>query len=70
MAKPETVDAAGNATSSAALPSAALAVHEGREHASVNAIRRNLHRKGDGLVEFLVGRVVVWNFIFLSRWNC
>ena len=71
LAKTETLDAVGNAIASPALVlSAALAVHEGAEHASVSPIRKKLHRKGDRLVEFLVRRVVVWNFIFLFRWNC
>ena len=51
LAKTETVDAAGNATSSAA--SAALAVHEGTEHESASAIRRKLGRKGDRPIDFL-----------------
>jgi hypothetical protein len=71
LAKTETLDAVGNAISSPALVmSAALAVHEGAEHASVSPIRTKLHRKGNRLVEFLVRRLVVWNFIFLFRWNC
>ena len=75
LAKTETLDAVGNAISSPALvisaafgfggfSSAALAVHEGAEHANVSPIRTKLHRMGDRLVEFLVRRLVVWNFIF------
>ena len=81
LTKTETLDAVGNAISSPALvmsaafwfggpSSAALAVHEEAEHASVSPIRTKVHRRGDRLVEFLVRRVVVWNFIFLFRWNC
>jgi hypothetical protein len=77
LAKTETLDDVGNAVSSPALvisaafgfgtpSSAALAVHEGAEHASVSPIRTKLHRKGDRLMEFLVRRVVVWNFMFCS----
>ena len=64
MAKTETVDAAGNATSSPALvmsaafwfdgaSSAALAVHQGIEHASVSAMRRKLPVKATGYWNFL-----------------
>jgi hypothetical protein len=52
VAKTETLVAAGNATSSAALPSAALVVPKGTEHASASAIRRKLHRKGDRPIDF------------------